>query len=94
MFMHPIALCIPCITLFNCDHLLHIKANHVEPKTEIEAEQIQWVFEGPQAPSVRILTLLLYQGKPRCIPPIILGFSFNLYNYVLLDYAFKFIGIE
>jgi hypothetical protein len=25
MFMHHIALCIPCIALFNCGHLLHIR---------------------------------------------------------------------
>jgi hypothetical protein len=68
--------------------------DHAEPKSEIQAEQVQKKYGDPQAPSVRILTLLLGQGKPRCIPPIILGFSFNFYNYVLLDYAFRFIGIE
>jgi hypothetical protein len=34
------------------------------------------------------------QGKLRCIPPIILGFYFNIYNYVVLDCAFKFIRFE
>jgi hypothetical protein len=67
---------------------------YVEPKSEIQVEQVQKEYGGPQAPSARILILLLDQGKPRCIPPINLGFSFKLDNYVLLDCAFKFIGIE
>jgi hypothetical protein len=42
--MHHIALCTPYIAHFNYDHLLHIRVDHVEPKTENQAEQIQWVF--------------------------------------------------
>jgi hypothetical protein len=26
--------------------------DHAESKTEVQAEQVQWVFGGPQAPSV------------------------------------------
>jgi hypothetical protein len=67
MIMHHISLCTPCTALFNCDHLLHIQVDHAELKTEIQAEQVQWVFGGPHVPSVRILTLILNQDKPRCI---------------------------
>jgi hypothetical protein len=52
------------------------------------------VFGGPQTSNGEDTNLDLDQGKPWCIPPIILGFSLNLYNYVFLDCAFKFIGIE
>jgi hypothetical protein len=51
MIMHHIALCTPCIALCNYDHLLHIRVDHVEPKTENQAEQVQWVFRDPQASS-------------------------------------------
>jgi hypothetical protein len=33
------------------------------------------------------------QGKPWCIPPIILGFSFNCYLYVKLDFAFSLLEL-
>jgi hypothetical protein len=59
LFMHHIALCTPCITLFNCGHILHIRVDHAEPKSENQAEQVQKEYDGPQAPSARILTLIL-----------------------------------
>jgi hypothetical protein len=49
--MHRIVLCTPCIILFNCDHLLHIRVDHVEPKAENQAKQVQWMFRDPQASS-------------------------------------------
>jgi hypothetical protein len=51
-----------------------------------------WVVHKHQ--NLRVTNIAFEQAKPWCIPPIILGFSFNLYNDVLLDCAFKFIGIE
>jgi hypothetical protein len=56
--MHHIALCTPCITLFNCGHLLYIRVDHVEPESEFQAEQAQ-VEE--------FTNLSLDQGKPWCI---------------------------
>jgi hypothetical protein len=53
LIMHHIVLCTPCIALFNCGHLLHIRVDHVEPKTENQAEQVQWVFRDPQASSCK-----------------------------------------
>jgi hypothetical protein len=51
MIMHHIGLCTSCIALCNYDHLLCIQVDHVEPKTENQAEQVQWVFGDPQASS-------------------------------------------
>jgi hypothetical protein len=52
MIMHHIALCTPYIALVNGDHLLHMRVDHTEPESKFQAEQVQWVFEGPQAPIV------------------------------------------
>jgi hypothetical protein len=41
--------------------------DHVDPKTEIQAEQVQWVLESPQCSSGEDTNLELNQGKPRCI---------------------------
>jgi hypothetical protein len=51
MIMHRIALCTPCIALYNYGHLLHIQVDHVESKTENQAEQVQWVFGDQQVSS-------------------------------------------
>jgi hypothetical protein len=51
MIMHHIALCTPCNALRNYGHLLHIRVDHVEPKTENQVEQVQWVFGDSQASS-------------------------------------------
>jgi hypothetical protein len=52
MIMHHNSLCTPCIALVNCGRLLHMRVDHVEPKSEFQAEQVQWALEGPQTPSV------------------------------------------
>jgi hypothetical protein len=44
-------------------------------------------YGGPQASSGEDTNTALDQGKPPCIPLIILDFSFNYYLYVMLDYA-------
>jgi hypothetical protein len=41
--------------------------DHVEPKTEIQAEQVQRVLEGPQTSSGKDTNLELNQDKSRCI---------------------------
>jgi hypothetical protein len=51
IIMHHIALCTPCIALVNGGHLLHMRVDHEESGLEFEAEQVQWVFRGPQASS-------------------------------------------
>jgi hypothetical protein len=58
-------------------HMLdHVRA---EPELEVQEEQVSEVFEGPQASSFMDSNIFREQDKPRCIPPIILGFSFNHY---------------
>jgi hypothetical protein len=48
LFIHHITLCISCIALINGGHFLHIRVDHAEPELEFQAEQVQWVFGGPQ----------------------------------------------
>jgi hypothetical protein len=63
LIMHHVALCTPCITLFNCGHLLHMQVDHAE----FQVEQVRWVFRGPQASSCEDTNIAQDQGKPRCI---------------------------
>jgi hypothetical protein len=64
-----------CIILYFAPHALHCvivtifayTIDHVEPKTEIQAEQVQRMFEGPQASSGEDTNLELNQGKPQSI---------------------------
>jgi hypothetical protein len=67
LFMYHIALCTPSIALVNSGHLLHMWIDHVKLGSEIQAEQVQKEYGDPQAPSTRILTLLLDQDKHRYI---------------------------
>jgi hypothetical protein len=46
--MHHITFCTPCITIFNYDHLLHMRVDHVEPKSGIQMGQVQKEYDGPQ----------------------------------------------
>jgi hypothetical protein len=67
--------------------------DHVETKSEnpsIASAKGVWWSTSAKCEDTNIA---LEQDKPWFISPIILGF-FSLYNYVLLDCAFKFIGIE
>jgi hypothetical protein len=64
MIMHHIALCIPCIALFNCGHLLHIRVDHVETKSKFQAEQIQWMFGDPQASSSDDANIFVIKASP------------------------------
>jgi hypothetical protein len=40
MIMYHITLCTTCITTFNVAHLLHKRVEHMEPKAEIQKEQV------------------------------------------------------
>jgi hypothetical protein len=79
LIIHHIAPCTLCITLFNCDHVLHIRVDHMEPKTEDQAEQVQWVFRDPQVSSCEDTNITYDQGKLRCIQPTSLSFVYLLY---------------
>jgi hypothetical protein len=67
IIMYHTILCTSCITLFNCGHVFHIQVDHVEPKMENQAEQVQWIFRDPQASSCGDIDIALDQAKPRCI---------------------------
>jgi hypothetical protein len=60
-------LCTPSIALDNGGHLVHFMVDHADPKAKIQAEQVQWVFGGPQASSGEDTNLALDEGKSRCI---------------------------
>jgi hypothetical protein len=64
MFMHHIALCTPCIALFDCGHLLHMWLDHVELKSEIQAEQVQKEYDGPQVPSCEGANIVVIKASP------------------------------
>jgi hypothetical protein len=67
MMMHHNTLCIPCIALFNCGYLLHMRVDHAEPKSEIQEEQVRTEYGGPQATSCVDTNIAFEQGKPRFI---------------------------
>jgi hypothetical protein len=50
--MHHIAICTPYIALVNGGHLLHMRVDHVEPKSEIQAVQVQ--REARRSTSVKL----------------------------------------
>jgi hypothetical protein len=58
---------------------MHIRVDHVEPESEIQAEQVWWVFGDPQASNSEDTNLPLDQGKLQCISPKSLSFVFELY---------------
>jgi hypothetical protein len=62
MFMQHIALCTTYIALVNCDHLLHIRIDHAE--SEFQAEQVRWVFGGPQASSYEDANIVMIKTSP------------------------------
>jgi hypothetical protein len=43
---------------------MHIRVDRVEPKTEIQAEQVQWVFGGPQASSYKDANIVVIKASP------------------------------
>jgi hypothetical protein len=69
MFMHHIALCTPCIALVNCGHLLHMRVDHAKPGSEFQAEQVRWVFEGPQASSCENANIVMIKANPGASNP-------------------------
>jgi hypothetical protein len=46
-----------------------IDIDRAEPKTEVQVEQVQKVYGGPQATSRADTNIAFEQGKPRCITP-------------------------
>jgi hypothetical protein len=43
---------------------MHILVDHAEPKTEIQAEQVQWMFKGLQASSCDDANIVVIKASP------------------------------
>jgi hypothetical protein len=43
---------------------MHMRVDHAEPKTKIQTEQVKWVFEGPEAPSVMDTNIVVIKAIP------------------------------
>jgi hypothetical protein len=64
MIMHHIVLCILGIDLVSGGHHLHLWVDHAEPKSEFQAEQVEWVFGGPQASSCEKANIVVITASP------------------------------
>jgi hypothetical protein len=42
---------------------MHIRVDHAEPKTKIQAEQVQWVFGGPQVSSCEDVNIVVIKAS-------------------------------
>jgi hypothetical protein len=72
---------------FDFGHLLHIRVDHAEPNTEIQAGQVQGVFGGPQAPSVMDANIAFGSRQAPMHLINALVFYFEALLYVLLNCA-------
>jgi hypothetical protein len=61
--------------------------DHAEPKTKIQAEQVQWVFEGPQVSSCEDANIAFVSRQALMHLTIALVFYFETLLYILLDCA-------
>jgi hypothetical protein len=43
---------------------MHIRVDHAEPKTGIQAEQVQWVFGGTQVLSCEDANIVVIKASP------------------------------
>jgi hypothetical protein len=93
MFMHHVALCTPYIALVNGGHLLHMRVDHVEPKSEISSGVSAQRVCGPQASNDEDTNLALDQDKPRCIPPLSLSFIFETLIIILFNFALNLLDL-
>jgi hypothetical protein len=62
--MHHIALCTPCIALLQLWPSFAYAVDHMEPKTEIQVEQVQWVIGGTQASSREVANIVVIKTSP------------------------------
>jgi hypothetical protein len=56
-----------CIASLPLAHVRSFTLGQAEPKSKIQAEQVQQVFGGPQTLSGDDTNLALDQSKPQCI---------------------------
>jgi hypothetical protein len=77
LFIHHTALYTSCIAHFNIGSYLC-----TEPKTEIQVEQVQWVFGSPQASSCDGANIVVIKVSPGASHPI-LEFYFLINIFML-----------
>jgi hypothetical protein len=65
------------IALFKCGHLLHMRVDHAEPKSEIQTERVQKEYDGPQAPSCMYTSLAIGSRQAPVHHTTILDFYFD-----------------
>jgi hypothetical protein len=53
---------------------MHIWVDHVEPKTEIQVEQVQWIFKGPQVSSYEDANIVMIKTSPGALNQYSLSF--------------------
>ncbi len=50
---------------------MHIRVDHAEPKTEIQAEQVHGVFRDPQASNCEDANIVVIKANPSVSHPIL-----------------------
>jgi hypothetical protein len=43
---------------------MHMRVDHADPKTEIQAEEVQWVLRGPQVSNYEVANIVVIQASP------------------------------
>jgi hypothetical protein len=64
MIMHHNELCTPCVALVNSGHLFAYTMEHMEPKTEIQVQQVHVVFGGPQVSCCEDANIVVTKASP------------------------------
>jgi hypothetical protein len=62
------------LALSNYHHMHTIDIDRTELKTEVQVEQVQKAYGGPQVTRCMDTNLALDQGKPQCITALSLTF--------------------
>jgi hypothetical protein len=61
---------------------MHIRVDHVDPKSEFQAEQVEGVFGGPQASNCDDTNIVVIKSSPNASHPI-LDFYFLISIFML-----------
>jgi hypothetical protein len=64
---------------FNYGHLLHMRVDHAEQKSEIQMERVQKEYDGPQAPSCMDTNLAIGSRQASVHLTTVLEFWLSLY---------------
>jgi hypothetical protein len=77
-----------CVLHPNSTHFMYsLERVFTELESEVQEEQYPGGVQGSQVPSFVDSNSFPKQDNPRCITPILLGFSFNHYLYVKINCA-------